>query len=185
MPIANVNDCEFYYEITGSGPDVIFVHGEDHGLELFEHQIAHFSRRFRCITYDRRGHGKTELTPYGYSLHNQTLDLSGLLDHLQVSRPLIVAVAMATPIAVSFAVAYPDRVAGLALASWYELDGYPLMEARRRSKHPTTFAKFHMMEFEVMRDRGPQGLSTFFEQRATRCCPFSPQIWRSAKESCA
>jgi hypothetical protein len=37
MPIVNVNDCEFYYEMTGSGPDVIFVHGEDHGIELFEH----------------------------------------------------------------------------------------------------------------------------------------------------
>jgi pimeloyl-ACP methyl ester carboxylesterase len=62
---------------------------------------------FRCITYDRRGHGKTELTPYGYSLHNQTLDLTELLDKLQVSRPIIVAVAMATPIAVSFALAFP------------------------------------------------------------------------------
>jgi hypothetical protein len=45
MPIANVNDCEFYYEVTGSGPDVIFVHGEDHGIELFEHQIVYFSKR--------------------------------------------------------------------------------------------------------------------------------------------
>src|SRR5262249_26866135 len=108
MPIANVNHCEFYYEITGSGPDVIFVHGEDHDIELFEHQVAYFSKWFRCITYDRRGHGKTELTPYGYSLHNQTLDLAVLLDHLQVSRLVIVAVAMATPIAVSFALVIPS-----------------------------------------------------------------------------
>src|SRR5919198_3562515 len=131
MPIAKLNDCKFYYEVTGSGPDVSFVHGEDHASDLFAHQIVHFSKRFRCITYDRRGHGKTELTPYGYSLHNQTLDLTELLDHLQVSRPIIVAVAMATPIAVSFALTFPDRIRGLALASWYELDGYPLMEMRR------------------------------------------------------
>ena len=144
MPVANVNDCDFYYEMAGSGPDVVFVHGEDHNIGLFEEQIAHFSKSYRCIAYERRGHGRTQLTPYGYSLHNQTLDLIGLLDYLQIRRTAIVAVAMATPIATSFTLAHPDRVKGLALASWYELDGYPLMEARRRSKHPTTFGRFHM-----------------------------------------
>jgi pimeloyl-ACP methyl ester carboxylesterase len=174
MPIAKLNDCKFYYEVTGSGPDVSFVHGEDHASDLFAHQIVHFSKRFRCITYDRRGHGKTELTPYGYSLHNQTLDLTELLDHLQVSRPIIVAVAMATPIAVSFALTFPDRIRGLALASWYELDGYPLMEMRRRNKHPTTFDKFHMMEFEVMRDHGSQGLIDLFRKQGDALLPILP-----------
>src|SRR5215510_4182465 len=102
MPVANVNDCDFYYEMAGSGPDVIFIHGEDHNIGLFEEQVAHFSKGYRCIAYERRGHGRTQLTPYGYSLHNQTLDLIELLAHLQVSRPIIVAVAMATLIAVSF-----------------------------------------------------------------------------------
>src|SRR5262245_19872660 len=98
MPIARVNNCDFHFEITGRGPDVIFIHGEDHSLELFEHQISFFSQRYRCIAYDRRGHGRSELTPYGYSLHNQTLDFASLLDHLQIRQPIIVAVAMATPI---------------------------------------------------------------------------------------
>jgi 3-oxoadipate enol-lactonase len=174
MPIANVNDCEFYYQIEGAGSDVVFIHGEDHNIELFEHQIAHFSKLYRCITYDRRGHGRSQLTAYGYSLHNQTIDLIGLLDHLQVERGVIVAVAMATPIATSFALACPGRVQGLALASWYELDGYPLMEVRRRNKHPTTFGKFHMQEFAVMRDRGPQGLVELFRNEGDALLPILP-----------
>jgi 3-oxoadipate enol-lactonase len=153
MPVANVNDCDFYYEMAGSGPDVVFVHGEDHNIGLFEEQIAHFSKSYRCIAYERRGHGRTQLTPYGYSLHNQTLDLIGLLDYLQIRRTAIVAVAMATPITTSFTLAHPDRVKGLALASWYELDGYPLMEARRRSKHPTTFGRFHMRALRADRPK--------------------------------
>lgn len=174
MPIANVNDAKLYYEINGSGPDIVFIHGEDHSIALFERQIGHFSKSYRCIGYERRGHGRSQLTPYGYSLHSQTGDLTGLLDYLQVSRAVIVAVAMATPIATSFTLAYPDRVKGLVLSSWYELDGYPLMEARRKNKHPSTFGKFHMLEFEVMRDHGPQGLVALFRKEGDALLPILP-----------
>lgn len=176
MPIARVNDCELYYETDGNGSDVVFIHGEDHGSEMFEHQVIHLANRYRCTVYDRRGHGKSELTPFGYSLHNQTLDFTGLLDHLHIDRPVIVAVAMATPIAASFALAHPDRIKGLVLASWYELDGYPQMEARRKDKHPMTFGKFHMLEYEVMRDRGPQGLIELFRKEGGTLLPILPVI---------
>ena len=43
MPIANVNNCDLYYEVKGSGPDVVFIHGEDHGIEMLEDQVAHLS----------------------------------------------------------------------------------------------------------------------------------------------
>jgi 3-oxoadipate enol-lactonase len=174
MPIANVNACAFYYEMAGSGPDVIFIHGEDHSIALFEQQIAHFAKSHRCIAYERRGHGRSQLTPYGYSLHNQTLDLTSLLDHLQIRQCVIVAVAMATPIATSFALADPERAKGLVMSSWYELDGYPSMEVRRRNKHPSTFGELHMREFEVMRDQGPKGLIELFLREGDALLPILP-----------
>jgi 3-oxoadipate enol-lactonase len=161
--------------VAGRGPDVVFIHGEDHGIELFDDQIPFFAERYRCITYYRRGHGKSQLAPYGYSLHNQTLDLACLLDHLSVQSAAIIAVAMATPIAVEFTIAQSARVKGLVLVSWYELDGYPLMEERRKSKHPMTFGRFHMLEYEVMRDRGPQGLCDLFHKEGDALIPILPQ----------
>jgi pimeloyl-ACP methyl ester carboxylesterase len=158
MPIAEVNGCDIYYEVTGIGPDVVFIHGEDHGIEMFEQQIAELCGNYRCVAYFRRGHGKSELAPYGYSLRNQMLDLAGLLDYLQVRQAVIVAVAMATTVAVSYALEYPRRVRGLVLASWYELDGYPLMEGRRSRRYTTTFAELHMQMFEIIRDHGQEGL---------------------------
>ena len=175
MPIVNVNECKVYYEITGKGPDVVFIHGEDHNIELFQHQIEHLSDRYRCVAYERRGHGRTELAPYGYSLHNQVLDLVALLEFLQLETMVIVAVAMATPIATTFTLAHPNRVKGLVLASWYELDGYPLMEIRRRGKHPSTFGKFHLLEYEIMRDRGPEGLIERFRKEGDRLLPILPK----------
>jgi pimeloyl-ACP methyl ester carboxylesterase len=141
---------------------------------MFEHQVAHLSPDYRCTTYYRRGHGRSQLTAYGYSLRNQTLDLAMLLDHLKIERAVIVAVAMATTIAASYALEHPGRVRGLVLASWYELDGYPLMEERRRQKHRMTFAELHMKMFEVARAGGQQGLSDRFRREGDAWLPILP-----------
>jgi 3-oxoadipate enol-lactonase len=175
MPIADVNGCEIYYEANGIGSDVVFIHGEDHGIEMFERQVADLCGNYRCVTYYRRGHGKSELVPYGYSLRNQMIDLAGLLDHLEVRQAVIVAVAMATTIAVSYALEYPARVRGLVLASWYELDGYPLMERRRSKKYTTTFAELHMQMFEIVRDRGQQGLIDHMTKEGDAFLPILPK----------
>jgi 3-oxoadipate enol-lactonase len=174
MPITHVNNCDIYYELKGNGPDVVFIHGEDHGIEMLEEQVAHLSPDYRCITYYRRGHGRSQLTPYGYSLRAQMLDLAMLLDRIGVGRAVVVAVAMATTIAASYALEYPSRVRGLVLASWYELDGYPLMEDRRRQKHTMTFAELHMKMFEVARERGGDGLSDRMRQEGDAWLPILP-----------
>src|SRR6266850_3880092 len=148
-----VNGCDLYYELRGRGPDLVFVHGEDHGIEMFEQQLERFSAEHRCLAYYRRGHGKSGLPPYGYSLWCQALDLAGLLDALGIECAVIVAVAMGTTIAASYAIDHPARVRGLVLVSWYELDGYPLME-RRRQRHSMTFAELHLKIHEIMKARG-------------------------------
>jgi 3-oxoadipate enol-lactonase len=175
MPSAHVNGCSIYYETTGHGPDVVFVHGEDHGIEMFEQQVADLSGDYRCITFYRRGHGRSELPPYGYSLHCQTHDLAGLLDHLQVERAVVLGVAMATTIATSYALARPDRVRGLVLASWYELDGYPLMEKRRAKRYTTTFAELHMQMHALVRAGGQQGLIDHMERERDAFLPILPK----------
>jgi 3-oxoadipate enol-lactonase len=175
MPLAAVNGCEIYYEATGRGPDVVFIHGEDHGIDMFEFQVVHLAPHYRCVTYFRRGHGRSALAPYGYSLRCQTLDLAELLDHLEIGSAVIVAVAMATTIAASYALEYPGRVRGLVLASWYELDGYPLMERRRAKKYTTTFAELHMQMFEIVRDHGQQGLIDHMEKERDAFLPILPR----------
>ena len=80
----------------GDGSDLVFVHGEIHGLEYWEHQIPEFARDHRCFAYNRRGHAKTGATNYGFSLVNQTRDLAQLIDHFGMERPVIIAVAFGT-----------------------------------------------------------------------------------------
>src|SRR5581483_2927999 len=118
MPIARVNMCDLYYEVAGSGFPLVLIHGETHGTLLFESQVPHFSRTHRCVTYDRRGHGKSSVPLYGYSLWNQTHDLKCLLDLLDIEQAIVLAVAMSTTIGTTFTLQYPQRVKALVLCSW-------------------------------------------------------------------
>ncbi len=115
------NGCEFECEITGQGPDVVLVHGEIHGMQYWEYQLPELAKSYRVLSYNRRGHAGTELTEYGFSLHNQTCDLEALCDHFGMRQPMIIAVAFGTTIAANFAIRYPERVGKLVLVAWSEL----------------------------------------------------------------
>jgi len=173
MPIVRVNGCDFYYETAGNGAPLVFIHGETHGTGLFEAQMPHFSRTYRCLTYDRRGHGKTEVPLYGYSLWNQTHDLKCLLDSFGIDRTVIVAVAMSTTIGATFTLQYPDRVRALVLCSWYELDGFPLLEERRKA-HQISFADLHLRMRQILLERGRDGLEAYLEQNFETLLPIFP-----------
>jgi 3-oxoadipate enol-lactonase len=121
VPTIQANGCNFYYELHGQGSDLVFIHGEIHGLEYWEYQIPEFAGEHRCLAYNRRGHAKTELTSYGFSLVNQTRDLALLIDRFGIERPVIIAVAFGTTIAANYAIQYPDRVRGMVLVAWSEL----------------------------------------------------------------
>ena len=173
MPIARANGTALYYELHGDGPTLLLLHGENHGIEMFEQQVEHFSPRYRCLTYYRRGHGRSASAPYGYSVWNQTLDLVGLLDELDLDRVALLAVAMSTPIAVTFTAAHPQRVDALALASWYELDGYPRLEDRRRAS--SSFPALSMMMYEISQRDGPAALESYMQEAAKAEFPILPE----------
>jgi 3-oxoadipate enol-lactonase len=173
MSVASVNQCDFYYEMAGSGEPLVFIHGETHGTVLFEAQMRHFAKNYRCFTYDRRGHGRSSVPLYGYSLWNQSHDLKCLLDFANIEQAVIVAVAMSTPLAATFTLLYPARVTALLLCSWYELDGYPLLESRRKA-YQMSFADLHLKMREILNDSGRAGLEAYLEENYATLLPIFP-----------
>ena len=150
VPTIQANGCDFYYELEGEGPDLVFIHGEIHGLEYWEHQIPDFARDHRCFAYNRRGHAKTGSTNYGFSLVNQTRDLAHLIDHFGMQRPVLIAVAFGTTIAANYAIQYPDRVSGLVLAAWSEM--HDAMQYFER------WEKYNQRAADVLESRGRDAL---------------------------
>ncbi|MEP7190550.1 MAG: alpha/beta hydrolase, partial [Roseiflexaceae bacterium] len=63
MPHIIVNDARLYYEEHGDGPQtVIFAHGLLWSGQMFAQQVTVLQQRYRCITFDWRGQGQSEVT---------------------------------------------------------------------------------------------------------------------------
>ena len=103
-----------YYEVSGSGDPVVLIHAFSVDRRMWAPQIAALERRFRVIRYDLRGHGNSAAPSEPYAPHD---DLRSVLDALGVSRATLIGLSAGSTLAIDFAIAYPDRVRKLVLAS--------------------------------------------------------------------
>ena len=54
-----VPDGKLYFEISGAGESLIFVHGHSLDRRMWREQVAFFEQHYRVIIYDARGYGKS------------------------------------------------------------------------------------------------------------------------------
>jgi pimeloyl-ACP methyl ester carboxylesterase len=111
------NGTELYYEITGSGPNLVLIEGLGAALYLWEKQIPELSKYFTVIAYDNRGVGRSDKPAGPYTINMMAKDLSGLMDSLKISKAHILGVSMGGFIAQEFALLYPEKVDKLVLAA--------------------------------------------------------------------
>jgi len=110
---APVAGTRLFYEVKGTGPAVVLIHGGQMDCRMWDDQFTAFAQHFRVIRYDVRGYGGS-LQPD--LLYSDADDLAGLLDYLKVKKAHIVGLSLGGRIAIDFAVAYPARVSSLTLA---------------------------------------------------------------------
>lgn len=117
MPYANVNGQRIYYEDTGGGgPAIVFSHGILLDGTMFAPQLMAFRERYRCITWDERGHGKTatETLP-SFSYYDSANDLAALLSFLDINHAILVGVSQGAFLGMRCALTHPERVRALVL----------------------------------------------------------------------
>src|SRR5438045_686138 len=91
MAKALINGINVHYQVKGSGPDIVLVHGITSCLaQWYVEMLPALSLDHRTTLYDLRGHGLTDLTETGYTSLNMAGDLLGLMDHLEIERPIII-----------------------------------------------------------------------------------------------
>ena len=117
MPKALINGIELYYESHGdeSAPAIIFAHGRGGNHMSWWQQVAAFSAEYHCITFDHRGWGASIADPGSPLRENFIDDLTALLDYLKVDKTFLVAQSMGGFSCLGFALAHPERTAGLVL----------------------------------------------------------------------
>lgn len=106
-----------HYRLDGSAdaPALTFVNslGTDH--RIWDAMAARLAPRFRLLRYDMRGHGLSDAPSGDYSLDEHIADLAGLLDATGIATTVLIGISVGGLIAQGFALARPDRLAGLVL----------------------------------------------------------------------
>lgn len=149
-------DCRLYYEVTGSGPALVFAHGLGGNHLSWWQQVGHFAPTHRCVTFSHRGFAPSDTPPGGPDPADYAADLAALIEHLQLEAPVVIGQSMGGWTGLSFALAHPGRLRGLVLsatsgpidprqsgpegaeafAAWSRLSEAGLQEGAARGVHP-------------------------------------------------
>ncbi len=119
MPHLTTDDgVKLYYEETGSGIPVVFVHEFAGDHRSYEPQVRAFSRRYRCITYNARGYPPSDVPEDAerYSQERARDDIRAVLDALKIDRAHVVGLSMGGFATLHFGFTYPQRARSLVIA---------------------------------------------------------------------
>lgn len=103
-------DIKLNYIDKGTGEPLILLHGNGEYLEYFEHQIEYFSKEYRVIALDTRGHGKSPRGIKPFTIRQFADDLKDFMDELEIEKAHILGFSDGGNIAMVFAMKYPERV---------------------------------------------------------------------------
>jgi 3-oxoadipate enol-lactonase len=110
-------DAQLFYEITGSGPDVVLLHPFPLNRHFWDAIVPQLSARYRVITPDLRAHGDSEAGDGPVFMPKLADDLDRLCRELDITRAIFVGVSIGGYTLFEFLKRYRERVAALVLAN--------------------------------------------------------------------
>jgi len=119
MPYLKAADgTDLFYTDWPGGRPVVFVHAWALNSCMWDYQIPDLTAAgFRCITFDRRGHGRSDRPGVGYDLDTLADDLASVLETLDLSNVTLVAHSLGTCEAVRYLCRHGDgRIERLVLS---------------------------------------------------------------------
>jgi len=139
MNYATTRDAvKLYFQETGSGTPIVFVHEFAGDYRSWEPQVRFFSRYYRCVAFNARGYPPSDVPadPTAYSQQHARDDVIAVMDHLGIDKAHIVGLSMGGFATVHVGIAYSHRTLSLVIAGC----GYgsePTQKARFRSESET------------------------------------------------
>jgi 3-oxoadipate enol-lactonase len=119
MSFANLKDVRLRYDSAGAedAPVIVLSNSLGTALEMWDPQIDAFSKQFRVLRYDPRGHGQSSVEPGPYSLKQLAADVIHLLDSLNIGKAHFCGISMGGAVGFWLAIHHPDRFAKFALCN--------------------------------------------------------------------
>ena len=174
MPhLTTPDNVKLYYEETGDGQPVVFVHEFGGDLRSWQPQIRYFARHYRCIAFNARGYPPSDVPSSldSYSQEIAVLDIRAVLDSLKIETAHIVGLSMGGFAALHFGLQSPKRVRSIVIAG----TGYGA--EKQFEDHFRSVSLEVARQFEI---QGSERFSKTYSLAASRI-PYlikDPQGWR-------
>lgn len=110
-----MTDIHLHYIEKGEGVPLILLHGNGENGGYFEHQLECFSKRYRVIAVDTRGHGDSPRGSRPFSIQQFAEDLHDFMDDMGVLKAILLGFSDGGNVALCFSLKYPERVLKLIL----------------------------------------------------------------------
>lgn len=127
MPFADLNDVRIHYQLDGDAslPVLVLSNSLGTNFEMWQPQMAAFTRHFRVLRYDTRGHGQSSVTEGPYSIAQLGGDVIALLDHLGLQRVHFCGLSMGGITGMWLALHHAARIEKLILCNTAAYIGPP------------------------------------------------------------
>jgi pimeloyl-ACP methyl ester carboxylesterase len=117
MPHLHRDGVELYYEVHGNGLTLLLTHGYGSSSHMWAGQVASFSKHFKLVTWDMRGHGRTS-SPDDSALYSEAAtvaDMAALLDAVDAEAAIIGGLSLGGYMSLAFNLAYSARTRALLI----------------------------------------------------------------------
>lgn len=197
MPVVRANGLDIHYRVTGAGPEtVVLVNGVGDDLEGWAMQVGDLvAAGLRVVSFDNRGVGRSSHPSGAYTSRGMAADTKALADELGLAPFHLAGVSMGGLIAQEYALAYPNDLRSVVLAStyakpdaytraafdvWSQIAESASMAVMMRQQAPWVFSpNFY--------EKHPAQLATFLEEMERSVQPaasFSSQIGALLTHDC-
>lgn len=118
MPYIDRDGVNIFYEAAGRGTAVFLTHGYSASGQMWAPQVTAFADRYRMITWDMRGHGRTDSPddPARYSAPATIEDMREIMKACGIERGVVGGLSLGGFMSLAFYLEYPEMVRALVLA---------------------------------------------------------------------
>ncbi len=117
MPTITINDVAISYTDEGQGEPLLFLHGLGVCRADWRPQIEYFSKQFRTIAPDFRGHGESAAPDTDYSIPIHAADVIALMDSLEIDSAHVIGLSMGGMVAFQLAADSPHRLRTMTIVN--------------------------------------------------------------------
>jgi len=117
MPFVDIGNGRLFYEISGEGYPLVLLHGAWASHQWWRWQVPEFSKHYRVIALDARGHGQSTPLEKVYSVGGFVKDLYIALKSLGVEKPILIGWSMGGIISMQYCMDHPENVKALILVA--------------------------------------------------------------------